>query len=447
MLASIMMLPLTGWLAARFGRKRLFLTIVVAFSIGSMLCGLATTATQLGAFRVLQGIGGGLLGSVSQAILFDAYPDENRSEAINLLSVLAMAASVGGPMIAGFILERFSWPMLFFVNIPLTVLTIWLALGLDLDQQVPAKPGRFSFSTIALLAGTLFAAQFVLQSGQRLDWFGSPAIVWSTLAAVVLGAMLIWQQLRARQPMIDLRLFRNREFFVGNVLNIVAGASNYAVAFIGPLFLQQILGFTPLQVALLTIPATIGLFIGNRAQDYLSSRVSLYWIVSISLVLLAVALWYNGFFAEFNDFTSITWLRIVQGFAFGAFIVPIGVLAFKTIPRGDVDAASGLFALIRQESGMIGIAVIGAIVEASQNFYFRRLLVDVPRWPHLLHRGAPSQPAILEAVSRRADIMAYQHMFAVSAVVTLALAAIIGAYGISEWLNARGPAQLAHDRG
>lgn len=143
MLASIMMLPLTGWLAARFGRKRLFLTIVVAFSIGSMLCGLATTATQLGAFRVLQGIGGGLLGSVSQAILFDAYPDENRSEAINLLSVLAMAASVGGPMIAGFILERFSWPMLFFVNIPLTVLTIWLALGLDLDQQVPAKPGRF----------------------------------------------------------------------------------------------------------------------------------------------------------------------------------------------------------------------------------------------------------------------------------------------------------------
>ena len=117
--------------------------------------------------------------------------------------------------------------------------------------------------------------------------------------------------------MIDVRLFLNREFLVGNILSTVAGGSNYAIAFIGPLFLQQILGFTPLQTGLLTIPATAGMLAGNRLQDYLSRRISLYAIVAPGMILLAVALWYNGVYADMNDFSSIMWLRIVQGFAFG----------------------------------------------------------------------------------------------------------------------------------
>lgn len=432
MLASIMMLPLTGWLVARFGRKRMYIGILTFFAIGSLLCGFASTAAQLGAFRVLQGIGGGLLGSIGQAILFDAYPDEHRGEAVNLAALLAMVAPVAGPIVGGFILERFSWPMIFFINVPLALFAIWLALGMDLDQKVKSEPGRFSWATIALLIGALFSLQYVLQSGQRLSWFDSPAILWSALAAIVLGAGIVVQQLRARNPMIDLRLFRNRDYAIGCVLSTLAGASNYAVAFIGPLFLQQILGFSPLQVALLTIPATFGMLIGNRAQRYLSGRISLYWILAPSLVLLAVALWYNGVYADMNDFHSITWLRILQGFAFGAFIIPIGVLAFRSIPKSQLDAASGLFALIRQESGMLGIALIGALVEASQNWYFRRLLQDVPRWPLLLHRGAPSRAAIVDAVSRRADVMAYQHMFAIAAAVMLIVAAGIAAYGLWE---------------
>lgn len=444
MLASITMLPLTGWIVARFGRKRIFLTILVVFALGSMLCGLATTAAQLGLFRVLQGFGGGLLATVAQAILLDAYPDENRADAMNLISLLVIAASLCGPIIAGIVLEHFSWPMLFFINVPLTAFTIWLALGMDLDQKEKTQPGRFSYITLALLFGTLFALQYVLQSGERLDWFDSPAIVWSTVAAVACGAALIWQQLHVDKPMIDLRLFRNRDFFVGNVLNIVAGASNYAIAFIGPLFLQQILGFSPFEVGMLSIPATFALLVGNRVQEYLSNRVSLYWIVAPSLVMLAAAVWYNGVYADLNDFTSIAWLRIPQGFAFGAFIVPIGILAFRGISKADVDAASGMFSVIRQESGMIGIALIGTLVEASQNFYFHRLLLDVPRWPLLLHRGAPSKAAVLASVSRRAGVMAYQHMFAVTAIVLLVLAALIAAYGISEWLASR-PAKLAQD--
>jgi DHA2 family multidrug resistance protein len=399
-----------------------------------MLCGFATTATQLGIFRVAQGLGGGLLGSISQAILVDAYPDENREDAFNLLSVLSMIAPVLGPIVAGFVLERFSWPMLFFINVPLAVFSIWLALGLDIDQKSKSLPGRFSYSTVALLFGSLFALQFVLQSGLRLDWFDSPAIRWSALAAVLLGCALVFQQWRERRPMIDLRLFLNREFLVGNVLSTVAGASNYGIAFVGPLLLQQILGFTPLQTGLLSIPATAGMLAGNRLQDYLSRRVSLYVIVVPGIILLAVALWYNGVYADMNDFRSIIWLRIVQGFAFGVFIVPIGIFAFKTIHKSDIDAASGLFSLIRLVSGMIGIALIATFVEGSANGYFRRLLLDVPRWPLLLHRGAPSRGAVVASVSQHAQVMAYQHAFAVSAIVLVVLALLIAAYGFVEWL-------------
>lgn len=441
MLASVTMLPLTGWLVARFGRKKVFLTIVALFAIGSILCAFATTATQLAVYRVIQGIGGGLLGSVSQAMLLDAYPNENRSEAINLLSLLAMVAYVAGPIIGGFVLERLSWPMLFFLNVPLAAFTIWLSRDLDLDQREKSDAGRFSYITLALLFGALLAAQFVLQSGQRLGWLDSPAIVGAMVAAIVLGGALVWQQLRVRQPMIDLRLFRNPEFLIGSALGIIAFSSNYATGFVFPLFLQEILGFSPLQVATIMIPAIGALFLGNRIQDYLTKRVSLYWILSPSLLMFAVALWYSGVYADSNDSTSIICLRMLNNFASGLLVIPIGVLAFKTIPKNAVDAASGLFALIRQESGMVGIALTGVLLEASQNFYFRRLLTNIPRWP-LLHQRGASHAAIIAAVDRRAEVMAYQHTFAMMAVVMVVFAAVIASYGIAKYLCRLNPREI-----
>ena len=444
-LASVTMLPLTGWLVARFGRKRIFILMMAVFGFGSLLCGLASSAAQLAAFRVFQGVGGGLLGAVSQSVLFDAYPEEDRQDAINLLSVLAMVAPVLGPVVAGIVLERFSWPMVFFINVPLVLLTIWLAMGMDIDQKVKSAPGRFSYATIALVFGSLFALQFVLQSGQRLDWFDSPAIRWSAAAAVVLGAVLVVQQLRSDSPMIDFRLFANREFTIGNVLSIVAGASNFGIAFIGPLFLQQILGFSPFETAMLTIPATIGLFAGNRFQDYFGRRISVYAVMVAGMILLAIALWYNGVYADSADFATVTWLRIVQGIAFGIFVVPTGVYAFKTIKSDVIDAASGLFALVRQVSGMIGIALLATLLEDSQNRYFQRLLLALPRWPMLLHRSAPSRAAVGAAISRHALVLGYQHVYAISAIVVLAVALSIAAYGAAQSSPARLFARRAAD--
>jgi hypothetical protein len=153
------------------------------------------------------------------------------------------------------------------------------------------------------------------------------------------------------------------------------------------------------------------------------------------MIMLAIALWYNGVYADLNDFTSITWLRVLQGAAFGIFVVPTGVLAFKTIKQKDIDGASGLFSVVRQESGMIGIALIATLLEASQNRYVHQLLLDIPRWPLLLHRAAPSRGAIVAAIERHALVMGYQHVFAVSAVIMLAAGVAIALYGVWEKLG------------
>jgi DHA2 family multidrug resistance protein len=188
---------------------------------------------------------------------------------------------------------------------------------------------------------------------------------------------------------------------------------------------------------MLTIPATIGLFAGNRFQDYIGRRVPIYAVMCIGLVLLAVALWYNGVFADRADFGTVTWLRIVQGIAFGIFVVPTGVYAFKTIGSDVIDAASGLFALIRQVSGMIGIALLATLLQDSQNRYFRRLLLDVPRWPVLLHRAAPSRTATLAAMNQHALVIGYQHVYAMSALIVLAVAVSIALYGVAQSSPAR----------
>ena len=432
-LAGIVGLPLTGWLVARFGRKRVFLVILSLFTIGSALCALATNATQLAAFRLLQGLGGGLQSSVSQAIFLDAYPDEERGKALNLLSVSVMVGPFAGPILAGFILQHFAWPVLFLINVPLGVLTLWLAASLDVDQKDAKPAAAFSPWTIVLLFATLFAFQFAVQNGERMGWFDSAQIRWSLAACVVLAVVLVVQQTRLARPMIDFALFRNRDFSIGSVLLVVAGGSNYALAFFLPLFLQQVLGFTPLQAGLMTVPATIAMFAGNRLQDVACKRFTIYAVVAVGMAVLAVSLWFNGLYADMNTFQSIFWLRAFQGFAVGIFMIPIGVLSLRSIARRDIDAASGMSALIRQASGMIGIALIADLIERYQNVFYRTLLLVVPRWPTHVQRLAV--PNLTDVLARRATVLAYQHVFSISAIVMLAAAVGIALFGIYEMLQ------------
>jgi len=432
-LAGITMLPLAGWLSARFGRKRIFMLILLLFTLGSMLCGLATSATQLGLFRLVQGFGGGLLGTMSQAIFLDAYPDEYRREGFNLISVVVMVGPFLGPIVGGFVLEHSAWPALFFINVPLGVFTLWLASTLDLDQSVKSVPAKFSYVTIGLVFGALLSLQFALQSGQRLGWFDSAAIRWALFGGIALLTILILQELRLRNPMINLRLFADRGFLVGNIFSLVAGASNYGIAFLSPLFVQQVLGFSPLQAGLITIPAALAMFVGNRIQDVASRRISTYLLVIIGTLCLAVALWYNGVFADRNSFETLTWIRILQGVGFGLFLIPIGVMMLHSISKRDLDSASGLGSLIRQFGGMVGIALVAATIERSHDFFLRRLLLDVPRWPYLTSPAARMPSAIVSSISRRADVLAYQQVYALSASVMLVMAAAVAVYWFFEW--------------
>jgi len=436
-LAGITTLPLAGWLVARFGRRSVFLAILLLFTAGSMLCGLATSATQLGVFRLVQGFGGGLLGTISQAIFLDAYPDEHRNEAFNLLSVTVMIGPFLGPIVGGFVLEHSAWPALFFINVPLGIFTIWLASKLDLDQSVKSAPGKFSYVTIGLVFATLLSLQFALQSGERLGWFDSPAVNGAFFGGIVFLAILVFRELRFERPMINLRLFVNHDFLVGNVLSLIAGASNYGIAFFGPLFLQQVLGFSPLQAGLMTVPGAVAMFAGNRIQALVSRKVPRYAIIIAGMICLAAALWYNSVYSDRNSFETVTWLRTAQGLAFGLFLVPIGILMLRSIAKRDIDSASGLASLVRQFGGMLGIALVAAALERYHDVFLRQLLTEIPRWPYTFEPSAGTRSEILVSVSRQADVLAYQRLYAVSAIAMLAAALVVAAYALAEWHLAR----------
>lgn len=442
-LAGLTIVPLTGWLVDRFGRKRIFLATLYLFGIGSLLCAVATNVPFLAAARMVQGLGGGLLITLPQAILIDAYPDDARDDALNLMSVTAMMGPIAGPILGGFLLDRLPWPAVFFVNIPLVAATIIMSMRLDLDQSVSSKPAPTSIGVLVVLWAALLGYQFVLQSGQRLDWFASPAIRLVMFISLVLGAALVIHQLYARHPMIDFRVFVNREFLIGNILGVVGGGSNFAIAFIGPLFLQEILGYPPLLVGLLTLPSALAMFAGNRVSDYLAPRIRLPILLSAGVVGLAAALWYNGVYADMASLKAIVVLRIIQGFAIGLFFVPLAILTLSTIQKRDIDKASGMFSLVRMISGMVAIALVGTLLTHSRMIYFERLMAVTPAWRYETSSHA-TVAAVVSNLSRRADVLAFQHVFAVTAlclvgtVVAFLIIALLGS-----WANSKKGAEAA----
>lgn len=411
MLAGIVMVPLTGWLTSRFGRKRFFLAVLAFFGVGSLLCAIATNAWVLAAFRLIQGIGGGLLGTVAASIIMDAYPTERRAEAMNLLAVTGIVGPLLGPIVGGLILAYFPWPAIFLVNMPLLAITVALALSADVDETVKNVPAPVSVSTIGLLWSGLLSLQFVLQSGERLGWLDSEAIRWSTLAAAVLLTGFFIKQLRDRQPMVNVRLFKNREFFIGNVVGVVVGGFNYGIAFLGPLFLQEILHFTPLQTALFTIPSALAMLIGNRFATVLAKKIPAFLLVAPGLLVLAIAIWMNGVYNEMADVNALTVLRLVQGFGVGLFFFPLSIYSFATIERGDIDSANGLFSLVRQVSGMACIAFIGTAITRGRSYFSEQIFARTPAWPLVPYHSAAQREQTVALISRSADVLAFQSLF------------------------------------
>jgi DHA2 family multidrug resistance protein len=376
-LAGITVLPLTGWLAAVLGRKRLFLACIAVFTIGSVLCGLSRNIALLALFRAVQGLGGGALQSTGQALLIDAYPSSQRAKALSIYGISVTIGPMLGPAVGGLILLDWNWPLIFFINVPFGVLAFLFASRVLHDQYERKPAAPVNLVTLGLLVTGLTALQYALQRGELRDWSDDASIAWCGCIAVAALTIFAVHEWRARKPMVDVKLFRERSFLFGNVFGLVIGAATVATSFVLPLFIQSALGYDPFQAAFLMIPASLATICTVRAVPFIMKHVQRDLITIFALALFGVSLWYLGWFGVNASGTTVMLLRVVQGIAIGLWFVPLSAFTIEHLPAADLDAGSGLMQLVRQLGGSLGVAMLGTILLRYQTVYQRTALAGI----------------------------------------------------------------------
>ncbi len=378
LVANAIALPLSGWLSTLLGRKRFYMMCVALFTLSSALCGMATTLGQLVFFRVLQGIGGGGLQPSEQAILVDTFPPAKRGMAMAVYGMAILVAPILGPTLGGWITDNYSWRWIFYINVPVGCFSLFLSNIVVEDPPylkaqravLRGKPFRIDYIGLGLLALGLGALEVVFDKGQQEDWFGSRFIVVLTITAVVsLGAAIVWELLHP-QPILNLRLLKDRNFLFCAIVIFCAFGVLYGSTVLLPQMLQTLMGYSATMAGMVMSPAgfftilempIIGILLGRR--------VDARWLIVAGLMVVATASFWMSTLTLQVSASQLIWPRIVQTLGAGLLWVPINTAAYLYIPREQTNNASGLFNLIRNEGSSIGVAVVTTLLQRRAQFH------------------------------------------------------------------------------
>jgi len=358
MLANVLVMPIIGMLSTRFGRKNLYLFSLVIFTAASMLCGLARSLPLMVLVRAFQGIGGGVLMTVAQAILRETFPPKEQGIAMGIFGMGVVLAPAFGPTLGGFITDKYSWPWIFYINVPIGIINYLLVQKFVSDPHYLVRDkGRIDWLGLGFMITGLGAIQLMLEEGARHDWFESGFIIRLTLLGVVGMALFVWRELKTDRPAVDLRIMNNSAFTSATMIGGVLGMGLLGSVFLLPLFLQNILRFNAMQSGVALMPRSLAMAvlmpIGGRFYNKIGPRIMVATglIVSmISFVLLADMTVDTGFWDMF-------WPQILQGAGFSLVFVALTTAALSSIPKPKITAASGLYNVVRTVFGSIGIAL------------------------------------------------------------------------------------------
>ena len=424
-LASVIVMPLNGWLTARFGRRNFYAACILIFTVSSFLCGTATSVWQLVAYRVLQGIGGGALQPTAQAILFESYPPDKRSGAMAIFGLGAMVGPAIGPTLGGYIVDNYSWQLIFYINLPIGIAAFFMTLAFIKDQTyIKRSTNPVDWLGLGLLTAGIASLQYVLERGQTEDWFSSQTIFVMTVISVCALVAFVIRELRDPQPLVDLSVFKSRSFSAGSVIGIVTGFGLYGSALMMPLYFQNVMGFSAMGTGLALLPGAIAtavsMPIAGRLGKWLEPRLS----IAIGLVIFAVGCWMVGGLNQHASFEDTLWPRAIQGFALGFMFVPLTTVTLGEISRAKMSGATGVYTLVRQLGGSLGIAILQLYETRRQDSAYASLASGITMANHnvanMLH-GVANQSAMLSnvfsMVMLNAETVAYNDVFRLCAVV------------------------------
>jgi MFS transporter, DHA2 family, multidrug resistance protein len=378
LVANAIVLPMTGWLARNFGRKRLLMASVTGFTASSFLCGLAPNLGSLVTFRLIQGATGGAMQPLSQAVLLEAFPPHERGKAMGFWGLGIVVAPILGPVLGGWLTDTYSWRWVFYINLPVGFVSLVMTQLYVFDppylRQESAKIDYWGIGLLALWVGCL---QIALDLGQQRDWFSSPFI--TTLMVIFASALVafIIRELMSSDPIIDLHVFRNRTYATGVFMMTVVGFVLYGSLVLLPLMLQTLLGYPSLQAGIAMAPRGMGSLIGMPLVGTLIGKFDARKLVAIGFVAGGLTLIWLGQLNLNAGYWDIFWPQFCQGLGLAALFVPLTTISMDAIPREHMGNATSLFNLMRNVGGSVGIAITGTMLSRTTQAYVNVLGTNV----------------------------------------------------------------------
>lgn len=445
LVSNAIVLPLSGWFSELFGRKRFYMACVSLFSVSSMLCGLAPNLTSLVIFRVLQGAGGGALQPIAQAIMVEGFPPKRRGMAMAIYGMGVIVAPIIGPTLGGWLTDTYTWRWVFFINLPVGILSLILTGIFLVDPPYLVYRGlralqNLDYLGLSLLSVGLGCLQVVLDTGQRNDWFGSNQIrILSAIAAVALVGVVLWE-LWTRNPVVNLRLLGERNFGLSTLTMFVLGVVLYGSITLLPIFLQTLMGYTAMLAGLVLSPGGLVTLIVLPIVGRLLQRFEARWLVLVGVGFVTLSLFQMAGFTLQIDFRTAVYTRVVQGLGLAFLFVTINVMAFYYIPKEQANYASGLINLARNMGGSVGISLTTTLLARNAQIHQNYLVTHITPYSYsyqstitdltqmLMAQGSSAQQALQQAqamiyaqVQQQANLLSFIDAFRLLGIAFLIL--------------------------
>jgi MFS transporter, DHA2 family, multidrug resistance protein len=448
-IATVIVMPLTGFLGRLFGQKRVYLFSLALFLLGSALCGTARSLPALVGWRAVQGLGAGALQPTEQAILRSTFPPEEQGMAMAVFAMAVMLGPALGPTLGGYITDNYSWPWIFFINLPIGLLGMFMVWSfVHEDHEIvqknralaAAQRSNVDYLGIGLMVVGLATLQYFLEEGSRYDWFQDRTIAACFCVAVLGLAAFVWRELTAKVPVVNLRLFKDKTFASGTLIGAVMFALLMANMFLMPLFMQEMLGFTATQSGVALMPRVLVMMAVTPFVGRIYNRVSPRLVVAVGILLVSLGSYFQSHFQLDTSMGNVIRDTMVQGVGFACLFVPLTTVALSSIQRHQLADATGLNSLFRQVGGSIGLAIFATLltryVEPARAAISAHMAVTDPAVGARLARfaqafmargydatsaQAAAHGALYGIIARQATVVSFEKVFMLAAIVFVAV--------------------------
>jgi DHA2 family multidrug resistance protein len=375
LVSNAIIIPITGWLSRFIGRKRYLILSIAVFTGSSFLCGSAWSLQSLVFFRVLQGMGGGALQPLSQAILLETFPARQRGMAMAIFGVGVMFGPIIGPLLGGWITDTWSWHWIFFLNVPIGIISILMVMVFIIDppymERIKMKIDYWGLFLLAIGIGCL---QIVLDQGQRADWFSSQAIIYLSFIAASCLILFVMVELFSENPVVNLRAFKHLTFSSGNIIMFLVFFGLFGSIVLLPVYLQTLMGYTSFLAGLALGPGGISTMIAMPIAGVLVNKINPKAILAFGIVVAAYSVHLMSQFNLFADFNAVLWPRVLLGVGMGFIFIPLTTLTMAAMRKEEMGNATAIFNLLRNLGGSFGVAFITTILARRVQFHQARLI-------------------------------------------------------------------------